>query len=170
MLLCALPEAQMDIIWKFIFHSHGPFNTLCRDVQKDGCEKRKICQRGRRGVPKAERVELWKRWRRGCMIKAYILKSLTSPLVWLMGPTLQADRSKGLEKWCNYCFLNSGLKRPVWKEDLEEILQGILDSRLSPLHPSTPPATHPDASRPNYTPSHPRRLSWGITACFTSPL
>lgn len=76
---------------------------------------------------------------RRCMIKAYILKSLTSPLVWLMGPASQSDRGKGLEKWCNYCFLNRGLKRPAWKEDLEEILQGILDSRLPPLHPSTPP-------------------------------
>lgn len=107
--------------------------------------RRRSCGEGWRGVG-------------GCMIKAYILKSLTSPLVWLMEPTLQADRSKGLEKWCNYCFLNSGPKRLVWKKDLEEILQGILDSRVSLLHPSTPlpPTLKPHG--PNYNPSHPTRL------------
>lgn len=123
---------------------------MCR---KMAVRKERYAREGGEGFLKPRGRSCGKRWRRGCMIKAYILKSLTSPLVWLMGPTLQADRSKGLEKWCNYCFLNSGLKRPVWKKDLEEILQGILDSRLSPLHPSTPPATYPEASRPNCTPS-----------------
>lgn len=128
-------------------------------MQTDGCEKRKICQKERRGVPKAEKAELWGRMERGgCMIKTYILKSLTSPLVWLMEPTLQADRSKGLEKWCNYCFLNSGPKRLVWKKDLEEILQGILDSRVSLLHPSTPLPPTLKPHDPNYNPSHPTRL------------
>lgn len=92
-----------------------------------GWEGRSSQSSGKGGVVRKDRE---------CMIKAYILKSLTSPLVWLMGPASQSDRGKGLEKWCNYCFLNRGLKRPVWKKDLEEILQGILDSRLPPLHPS----------------------------------
>lgn len=103
---------------------------------------------------------------RGCMIKAYILKSLTSPLVWLMRPTSHSDRGKRLEKWCNYCFLNRGLKRPVWKKDLVEILQGILDSRLSAFHPSTPPPPHTLKPPDYWNPSPSRRFSSDSIACL----
>lgn len=138
-----------------------PFPYSTQWSAQGGWEERGFQSWGEGGVEEEDRR---------CMIKAYILKSLTSPLVWLMGPASQSDRGKGLEKWCNYCFLNRGLKRPAWKEDLEEILQGILDSRLPHFHPNIPPATHPEAPQHYFNPSPLRRLSSGLVACFTGPL
>lgn len=60
-----------------------------------------------------------------------------------MVPALQSDRGKGLEKWCNYCFLNRGLERPAWSEDLEVNLLCILDWSLPSLHPSIPHTLKP---------------------------
>lgn len=128
-----------------LLHTLAAARKSCEGRQDmGGCGKRRSQSWGEGGAEEEDRR---------CMIKAYILKSLTSPLVWLMGPASQSDRGKGLEKWCNYCFLNRGLKRPAWKEDLEEILQGILDSSLPPLHPSNP------LLPPRHTPWRPTALA-----------
>lgn len=126
--LCVLPEAFKSSENQSYLHSF--YYTIWR-------EERWLKKQDKMGQREQRVSHSWGEGgvmgkRRGCMIKAYILKSLTSPLVWLMRPTSQSDRGKGLEKWCNYCFLNRGLKRPVWRKDLAEILRGIPDSRLSP--------------------------------------
>lgn len=137
-------------------------------LHKDS-ERRKTCKREERGS------RAWRGWSCGrgarCMIKAYILKSLTSPLVWLMMPASHSDGGKGLEKWCNYYFLNRGLKRPAWKEDLEEIPQRILDSHLlTQLFPLPHTHTHTETPRHYSYPSPLRLLSSNLMACFTSAL
>lgn len=127
---------------------HGAAGMCSSESQNNIAQKRHFhWQRGSVGGTGGDRIpELGEGGAVGeggrCMIKAHVLKSLTSPLVWLMVPASQTDRSKGLEKWCNYCFLNrGGKKKPVWSAG------DSTGRRLAPFYPTLCHATHPQAPR-----------------------
>lgn len=157
------------MMWEPYFHSHGLLCTV-RSKVYSALRKERHGTGGRGALVAPEREGGAVEEDGRCMIKAYILKSLTSPLVWLMVPASQSDRSKGLEKWCNYGFLNRGPKRPAWRRIWGRFYSASWTADGRSLHPSIPRATHPEAPRHFSCPSPPRHPSLGLMACLAAPL